>query len=139
MAGNGRSKMIELFIAAMLGHFVADYLLQSREMAIQKSEKGWTGLAWCSAHCVIYTLTVCAFMQLWSPVVIVLVFLSHFPIDRWSLAGTWLRFIGGRDILDAYCSNKKYRDIDLAFSCVVYTIADNTMHLVLLYFITLYI
>jgi hypothetical protein len=131
--------MIEIFIPIVLGHFVADYLFQNREMAIRKSEKGLIGFLWCFVPCVIYTATICAFLQTLDPMMMFLVFMSHFPIDRWSLAGKWLRFIGGRDILAAYNSVKKYREIDLSFSCLVYAIADNTMHLVLLYWMTLYL
>lgn len=129
--------MNNLFVQVLLGHFVADYLLQSRDMAMRKSDKNWRGFAWCMAHCIIYTLTVCSFLQTLDLTLMLLVFLSHFPIDRWSLASKWLKVIKGRDILEAYQSKEKYREIDIAFSCLVYAIADNTIHLVLLYWITL--
>jgi len=127
--------MEDLFIRAMLGHLAGDYLLQSRIMAIKKSEKDFFGLIWCLIHCLIYTTCVCLFLWMYDPVVVCLVFLSHFPIDRWSLASKWLKVIRGRDFVTAYIVKKKYWEIDLSFSCLVYAVVDNTLHLILLWFI----
>jgi hypothetical protein len=125
----------------VLGHLVGDFLLQDRTMALRKSEPGHTGLGWCLLHCVFYTASVGAF--LWTagghvtPTVASLVFASHYPIDRWSLASPWLRLVRGRDFKAALALEEPYRTIDVAFSAVVYTVADNTMHLVLLWFLAL--
>jgi len=43
--------------------------------------------------------------------------------------------IRGRDFVQAFLSQEKYREIDLSFSCLVYAVVDNTMHLILLWFI----
>lgn len=128
--------MNDLFVKMLLGHFAGDYLLQSKEMAIKKSERSWQGFLWCFFHCAIYTLTICLILRTLNPLIITLIFLSHFPIDRWSLANKWLDFIGGRNILTAHESKDKRQEIDIAFSCFVYAVADNTMHLILLYWIT---
>jgi hypothetical protein len=127
--------MAELFIRMLLGHLVGDYLLQPKKMAIEKSAKGWPGWLWCLAHCILYTTTVCMFCWTAKPLVIFLVFLSHFPIDRWSLADHWLRFIGGRTLRAAYESTSVYREIEISFACLVYAVADNTMHFILLWMI----
>lgn len=87
-------------------------------------------------HVLIYVLTICVFMWRFDFVFGLLVFLSHYPIDRWSLASKWLKLIGGRTFMEAYESKEKYREFDVAFSCIVYAVADNTMHLVLLWFVT---
>ena len=128
--------MDNLFIKILLGHLVGDFLLQSREMAIRKTEKNWVGFIWCFVHSLIYTLTICFFLQTINPLIIFLIFISHFPIDRWSLANKWLKLIRGRDFFSAYHSKEKYHEIDLIFSCIVYAVADNTIHLILLYLIT---
>ena len=128
--------MNDIFIKMFLGHLTADFLLQNREMALRKSEKSWTGLVWCILHCLIYTITICVFLWTADSLIIFLIFLSHFPIDRWSLTKSWLKFIGGRDILTAHDSKEKYHEVDLAFSCIVYAVSDNTIHLILLYGIT---
>lgn len=119
----------------LLGHLIGDYLLQSRNMALIKSKKTWRGLGWCVFHCLVYTASVCLFLWTAKPLIVVLVFLSHFPIDRWSSAAAWLKIVHGRDIMAAYKSQDKYREIDISFSCLVYAVVDSTMHLVLLWLI----
>jgi len=128
--------MGSVFAKILLGHLTGDYLLQNKIMALRKSEKSWEGFWWCNLHCLIYTFSVCLFLWTINPIVVILVFLSHWPIDRWSLANKWLKFIKGRDIEAAFHSKDKYREIDIVFSCVVYAATDNTMHLILLWLIT---
>ncbi|MBI2057928.1 MAG: DUF3307 domain-containing protein, partial [Candidatus Yanofskybacteria bacterium] len=36
--------MAELFILALLGHLIGDYLFQTKYMALNKSAKGWLGI-----------------------------------------------------------------------------------------------
>lgn len=122
-----------MFEQIILGHLVADYLLQPKKMAIAKSGKGIKGFAWCAVHCLIYTAIICLFALTFNPIIIVLIFLSHFPIDRWSLASKWLKIIKGRDFIETYNSKPEYYEIDLSFSIMVYTIVDNTLHLLLLW------
>lgn len=124
-----------MFAQIVLGHLMGDYLFQSRAMALRKSEKSWIGYFWCILHCLIYTASVCLFLWTPNPLVIALVFASHFPFDRWSLASKWLKLIRGRDFIKAFESKEKYREIDLSFSCLVYAVVDNTMHLILLWLI----
>lgn len=128
--------MTDLFTRALLGHLVGDYLLQSKKMALKKSQKGLMGIVWCLFHCLVYTLAVCLFLETTDPLIITLVFMSHYPIDRWSLANKWLKMIGSRDFIAAHYSNDEYKDLDVAFSCLVYAVADNTLHLVLLWLVT---
>jgi len=125
--------MERLFLAMIVGHFVGDYLLQTRAMALRKSERGRAGAGWCALHCLIYAACVCLFAGRTDPLFAGSVFLSHWPIDRWSLAAKWLRLIRGRDVRQAFLSREPGRDIDLSFACLVYAAADNTMHAVLLW------
>ncbi|MFA5358621.1 MAG: DUF3307 domain-containing protein [Patescibacteria group bacterium] len=127
--------MNDIFIRIVLGHLVGDYLLQTKHMALRKSDKGWTGVKQCLIHCFIYTATICLFAWWVDPLFIVLVFVSHYPIDRWSLGGAWLKMIRGRTFVAAYTSTDKYREFDVAFTSIVYTVTDNTMHIVLLWLI----
>ena len=120
--------MLTIFEKIILGHLIGDYLLQPKKMAIEKSAKGLNGLLWCLAHSLIYTLAICLFAATTNPIIIGLVFLSHFPIDRWSLAGWWLKIIRGRNFLTIEHSRKT----DLSFSVVVYVIVDNTIHILLM-------
>lgn len=124
-----------MFAQIVLGHLLGDYVLQSKAMALKKSEKSLNGILWCTFHCLVYTASVCLFLWTLNPFVIALVFISHWPLDRWSLASKWLKLIRGRDIIEAFNSSEKYRDIDVAFSCFVYAVVDNTMHIILLWLI----
>lgn len=131
--------MADLFIRIVLGHLIGDYLLQSKKQAINKTEAGSAGLAWSLWHCSLYTASVCLMMWDFRPSVMVLVFLSHWPIDRFCLGDKWLRLIGGRDLYAIYYSGEKYAEVEpstiigLGFGCVVYAVVDNTLHLLLLW------
>jgi len=127
--------MEDMFARIVLGHLAGDYLLQSRQMALAKSAPGIKGWLWCLAHCLIYTASLCLFLWTYRPLIVILVFFSHFPIDRWSLASKWLNIIRGRDFIAAYTEKKQHWEIDVAFFCLVYAVADNTLHLILLWFI----
>ncbi|MCX6744261.1 MAG: DUF3307 domain-containing protein [Candidatus Parcubacteria bacterium] len=127
--------MDKYFAAVVLGHLAGDYLFQSKGMALLKSKPGRQGANWCLIHCLIYTAIVCLFLWTTNPLVVALVFLSHYPLDRWSLGSKWLKLIRGRDFLAAYVKKEPGWEIDLAFSCLVYAVVDNTMHLILLWLI----
>ena len=127
--------MADLFILALLGHLTGDYLLQSKKMALRKSEVGLNGILWCTSHMIFYTAAVCLFLWTISLPVVALVFIPHWIIDRWSLAHSWLNLIHGRTFESAYQSKEKYREFDIAFTCLVYAVADNTMHLITLWFV----
>ena len=128
--------IVDAFAKIVLGHLTADYLLQGKYMAIHKTDRTIEGECYCILHCLIYTITVATFLGTFQPWVLGLIFMSHYPIDRFSLATYWLRMIRGRDLLAEYKSDEPYREIRIPFSCFVYAVADNTMHLVLLWLIT---
>ncbi|MEA3249267.1 MAG: DUF3307 domain-containing protein [Patescibacteria group bacterium] len=137
--------MVELFVAMLLGHFVGDYPLQNNAMALGKSGPGWKGYAWCLLHCTLYTLAVCAFVATvrpdvaFNPLFAGLVFLSHYPIDRWSLAKYWIWLMHSRDIeATLKLPASDMRDIMLPFSAIIYVATDNTIHWVLMWFIALH-
>jgi hypothetical protein len=117
--------MLTIFEKILLGHLIGDYLIQSKKMALTKSIKGLNGLKWCSTHCLLYTLAVCLLTATSDPIKISLIFMSHFPIDRWSLANKWLKMIRGRNL-------KLASEIDLSFSVIIYVVVDNTIHILLM-------
>jgi hypothetical protein len=125
-------EMEKLFILAVLGHLVGDYMLQTKHMALNKSAKGWQGAITCTIHVAIYSAAVCAFWWTVNPLIFLLVAVPHWLIDRFSLAAAWLKLIRGRTFEAAYLSQDKYREFDIAFTAIVYTVTDNTMHLLCL-------
>ena len=119
------------FWPVVFGHWMADYMLQPKKMAVEKSHN----FRVCFLHCVIYAGSVGLWYCLvdWHkmPMMMLLAFVSHFPVDFWSLAETWLKVIKGRNVMDAF----KERNPD-PFASPVYIIVDNGTHLALLYLAT---
>lgn len=118
-----------------MGHMTGDYLLQSTMMATTKGQaRTWQGWAWCLLHCLIYTATICLFLQRWDLVFAVLIFNSHFWIDKFSLAEKWGQLTGGRTFAKAMSEpDDAKRPFSVAFTCLVYVAVDNTMHLLLMW------
>ena len=135
---------MELFILLLFGHLLGDYLFQNDWMARQKKEK----LIPCMIHCIIYTLTVFILLipLLWhkhpfvSVAIIICIFLSHIILDATHLIDRWFRFTRGRSWtrLEAFRANKDMEMEKIArvvYTALVQTVADNTIHLILMYFL----
>ena len=134
--------MTDFFATLVLGHLIGDYLLQNKWMAMNKSGSTWK----CAVHCLIYTAAVT--LTTWPTIHNVfwslLIFASHFPVDRWSLADKWLDLINGRSLRDFIINGKKdippgvdfenYHALRAGFTALVYAAADNTIHLVTMYY-----
>lgn len=139
----------DFFASLLLGHLVGDYLLQNKWMAMNKSASTWKALV----HCTIYSEAIMIFTYtffnrhlIWG----LLVFLSHFPIDRWGLADKWLDLINGRSLRDYIYNGRKnipvspdlgdnYHALRGGFTALVYAVADNTMHMVIMYYGALFL
>ena len=140
-----------LFVAAMLGHFVGDYLLQNEWMALNKSQRGPKGWLPCGVHVLLYTLAVLIFMsyplyqegyyglvatlfdwKLW-----LIVAVPHYFIDHYSLASYFMRLKNGKKPFD-YPKPEDGAGPGVlwytAFTAPVYIMNDNTIHWVMLYF-----
>lgn len=119
-------------------------------MAVNKSASNFKSLI----HCLIYTTTVLIFtIGFWYPHTSTfsiawacIIFASHFPIDRWSLADKWLHLIEARSLKDfmknghwnspkglTFLEVRNYHMLRGGFTAIVYTVADNTMHLLLMW------
>jgi hypothetical protein len=132
----------DFFATLVLGHLMGDYLFQNKWMAYKKSGDTWV----CFVHCLIYTIVVTATtlpsIQNWQwPL---LVFLTHFPVDRWGLADRWLALIDSRTLKDFMYNGRNnipdgydranYHALRGGFTVLVYAIADNTIHLTMMYY-----
>ena len=123
----------------LLAHLTGDYLLQSKHMALLKSKKGWDGFQECWFHCFLYTCSVALFMWTLDPLTLILVFATHFIVDRWSLASVWLKLIKGRTFESTLHDTDRTvtaiikREYDVAFTSIVYAVVDNTFHLISLW------
>jgi hypothetical protein len=129
----------------LLGHLTGDYLLQNQWMALNKSKNTWIGWLTATVHCILYTFAVCLFMWNFHPIWILAVFCSHFFIDKFGLGEIYMKYIKGNglrdyinDVDDTYSrtwinSSEGERMITGGFKAVVYTLTDNTMHLILMW------
>ena len=101
----------------LVGHLVGDYVAQNDWMAKNKvnpapafadwdarrADAGVTRRRWlvghvaCTVHCLLYTLAVGACSFWWMPWWgLVACFALHFPMDRYRLAGRWMRNVSGQ-------------------------------------------
>jgi Protein of unknown function (DUF3307) len=125
---------VNVVLGIFLGHLLGDYVLQNNWMALAKNRSTFR----CLVHCLVYTAAVGALTS-WRPAWLAVVFLSHFPIDRWNLGEAWLRLIGGRslgeflrhgrDEIPAGLDADNYRALRGGFTALVYAAVDNTFHL----------
>jgi hypothetical protein len=136
--------MNDVFVYLLFGHLFGDYMLQNKWMALKKSASHWV----CLVHCLVYTLAIALFTYpitnkvgfVW----LAFIFLTHYPIDRWSLADKWLKLIDSRSLgeflreghlhIPPGFDRDNYRALRGGFTSFVYAIVDNTMHLTLMYF-----
>jgi Protein of unknown function (DUF3307) len=129
--------MLTFFENLLIGHLIGDYILQNNWMAYRKGTKYLP----CFVHCIIYTACVCS-VTTYNPWWILVVFISHFPIDKYSLADKWLKTIHGRS-LEVFLE-KGHKDVPFkieelknnyimlrgGFTSGVYIIVDNTFHFI---------
>lgn len=82
-----------------------EFLLVRSKAAHDEDWGGWddrrakwrTGHLACTVHCLLYTLSVWAFSFWWMPWWgLAVCFLTHWPIDRFRLAGWWMRNVSGQ-------------------------------------------
>ena len=107
-------------------------LTEEDAKAIQES-KAWheafrkwhVGHVACLVHCILYTLAVWACSFWWMPWWgLAVCFAVHFPIDRWRLAGVWMRNVSGQYVFATGPLSP--------WSIIV---VDNTFHLLTLFII----
>lgn len=132
---------MNFFIDLLFGHLIGDYILQNKWMAMNKDRSTFK----CLIHCLFYTASVIFIARIYNWQFIVLVFASHFIIDRWSIADKWLELIHGRSIKDFLKNGwqnipfnsfdiKSYHALRAGFTALVYAVVDNTFHLIIMFY-----
>lgn len=101
---------------AIVGHMVGDYLLQNDWMALGKKRSSLI----CALHAAIWAIAVMAFANWRDPVVLAVLFVTHFLQDRFGFVTWWMRLIGQDKFLMPPMS---------PWSIII---CDNTWHLVVL-------
>ncbi len=128
--------MIQLFL-----HLLGDYFLQNDWMATNKGTYSPLGWLTCILHCILYSVPFGWYYHSWT--IFLLVFLTHFFIDKFSLAryvtktinckweGNW----GG----DNYSHDLGFDENRPPYIAVwIHIIRDNSMHIACNYFIIKY-
>jgi hypothetical protein len=120
----------------LLGHLVGDYLLQNKWMALTKSKNTAEGWLAAFVHCVIYTIAITMFMQNFDWLWIVIVFNSHFWIDKFALGERYKNLIGSSTLKEFVHRNgqiSRREIVEGGFAALTYTITDNTLHILLMW------
>lgn len=126
----------DLFVYLLIGHCIGDYLLQTNKMAVNKIVPGIIGVYWCTLHCVVYTLSIMFLINVYTVPVFLFIFLSHYPIDRWSFANYILKLKGNvlwKDVPSITLDNENIRPSLAAHSFALYLITDNFIHLLIMW------
>lgn len=125
-------------------HGIGDYYFQTDKQALGKKEKGWYGFKCCLIHCITYSLP---FLLIASPLAVLVIFLTHFAIDRTNIIAYLIafkngtkkaikidKFIGlGEDLFpDMYdISNFGFhKERPFAITIWLYIICDNLAHII---------
>jgi len=129
--------MTDIYFPMLLGHLVGDYLLQNNWMALNKGKASLLGYSSCTTHCVIYAAAVCAVMDVLRLDWFIFVAAGHFLLDKYSVGDWWLKVIGGRSpsvFVSTPAEGNSMTYLQAGFTAVVYAVADNTMHLLIMFF-----
>ena len=78
----------------LVAHMFGDYFFQNEYIALNKTKNTLV----CLLHCAIYTTCVAIICQ-WFDYRLIIVFLSHFIMDRFRLAKYWTRLISKNEDL----------------------------------------
>lgn len=123
----------------LLGHCVGDYIFQNNWLALNKGKNSFIGWFTCFIHCLIYTTCVCGVMGNFEYDWMILVFFSHFFIDKFSLADKWSKFIGATSLRQFLDDNKNQTlsamdGLIAGFASFCYAVRDNTFHILIMYY-----
>lgn len=106
-------------LGAIVGHLVGDYLMQNDWMALGKKKSSLI----CAVHCALWTLAVCVCGFIESPLLIAVLFLTHFAQDRTGIVLRWMKLIG----------QEKFATGPLSPWSII--VVDNVWHIATIYFL----
>ena len=104
---------------ALIGHLVGDFILQNDWMAENKKKKSLP----CLIHCVIYSLTVMVFAGWWFIEAFLILFISHYALDRTTIVLDIMKWKGSKKFATGMLS---------PWSIVA---VDNTIHIFFIWLI----
>jgi len=133
VAGILRGRKKEIKMEQLLLHLFGDYVLQNDWMALNKKNRGLTGLLACLTHCILYGLP---FLLITNYIAVLSIILTHFIIDRTNIVAKFLAIRNNVDNIDnfGFAKNRPF-----ALSIWLLIITDNTFHLIINYLLIKYI
>ena len=108
----------------LIFHGLGDYFLQTDYQALNKKKKGWIGFFACLKHCVTYSLPF-LFIGSWKAVLVI--FITHFIIDRTNLVAWLLAYKNGIRTIDNFGFGL---DRPFVITIWLYIICDNLLHII---------
>jgi len=123
----------------ILGHLIGDYILQTDYMALNKVRPDLKGYWSCFLHCLIYSICVACLIGSGHaymgqvPWIVLMVFVAHFPIDKFSFGKLWLKYILKKNHPSTLTETPNTiinNSIRLFYYNFVYVVVDNTFHLI---------
>lgn len=108
----------QLYIGLIL-HFVGDYIFQNNAIASNKRKYNFV----CIFHALVYSLP---FLFVSNGIYWWIIFVSHFFIDRFALAGYWIRLINWD-----WKNSEPWLKEPAYISIWVFIITDNTFHIII--------
>ena len=115
--------MSDPVLNAIIGHLVGDYLLQNDWMALNKKQS----TLHCAIHCLIWTICVCLATQCTNPVIVAILFASHFLQDRTQVVAWYMDAVGQKSFRTGSCA---------PWSAIV---VDNVFHILTIWFLFRYL
>lgn len=110
-------------IEQLLLHGIGDYLIQNDWMALNKKKPSWAGWLACQVHCLTYAAP---FALIASPKACVVIYATHFMIDRWKMVDWFLAARNGvRHIKNFGFGEER----PVLVTLWLYIITDNIFHL----------
>jgi len=113
--------MNNILVYGLIFHFVGDYLLQNDWMAANKTKSNIAAFVHAIAYSALF-LFICDF-KMW-----LIIFGTHFMIDRYRLASYWIKLINW----NWQSKNFGYAEDKPAFMSIwLLIIIDNTFHIII--------
>ena len=111
--------MIQLIL-----HGIGDYFLQTDSQATFKKKDGYEGFKYCLFHCLTYSLP---FLFIGSYQAVLVIFISHFIIDRTQIVAWLIAFKNGEKTIENFGFSKER---PFALTLWLYIITDNLFHII---------
>jgi Protein of unknown function (DUF3307) len=110
----------QMLIQAIIGHLVGDFLTQNDWQSANKKKSSFV----CGVHCLLWTLSVCAFSWWHHPLAIIWLFGTHFAIDRTTFIHRFMTWNGQKSFATGVLSPWSIVVVDQVFHLLTLWVVD---------------